>query len=65
MSNKKIRIIDQTPPPDRYGRGWHTLGLSESFTSKPVGVNAFGTKLVVFRNSKGEALALQAASPHM
>ncbi len=65
MRNKKIRIIDQTPPPDRYGRGWHTLGLSESFTSKPVGVNAFGTKLVVFRNSKGEALALQAACPHM
>ena len=65
MENQPIRIIDQTPPPERFARGWHTLGLSKSFSDKPVGVNAFGKKLVVFRNSAGKAIALQAACPHM
>jgi len=65
MEKQNIRIIDQTPPPERFARGWHTLGLSKSFGDKPIGVNAFGKKLVVFRDSAGKAIALQAACPHM
>ena len=35
MNTIPVRQIDQTPPPDRYARGWHCLGLSASFRDKP------------------------------
>ena len=35
MNSIPLRQIDQTPPPDRYARGWHCLGLSTSFDDKP------------------------------
>ena len=35
MNSIPLRQIDQTPPPDRYARGWHCLGLSASFKDKP------------------------------
>ena len=47
MSNIPIRSIDQTPPPDRFARGWHCLGLSKDFTDSPTSIDAFGTKIVV------------------
>ena len=51
MNTIPVRQIDQTPPPDRYARGWHCLGLSASFKDKPKAIMAFGTRIVVFRNS--------------
>ena len=65
MNTIPVRQIDQTPPPDRYARGWHCLGLSASFRDKPKAIMAFGTRIVVFRNSKGDAVVLEATCPHM
>ncbi len=40
----------------RFARGWHCLGLAESFRDgEPHGIDAFGTKLVVFADSDGAA----------
>ena len=65
MNKVPVRQIDQSPPPDRFARGWHCLGLSETFKDKPLAITAFGTRIVVFRNTSGEAIALQATCPHM
>ena len=65
MNSIPVRQIDQTPPPDRYARGWHCLGLSATFKDEPVAVKAFGTRIVVFRDSSGEAVVLEATCPHM
>ncbi|SVC80726.1 uncharacterized protein METZ01_LOCUS333580, partial [marine metagenome] len=54
MNEIPVRRIDQTPAPERFARGWHCLGLSKEFSNTPKSINAFGTKLVVFRDSKGE-----------
>jgi 3-ketosteroid 9alpha-monooxygenase subunit A len=43
------RLIDPGLPPTRYARGWHCLGLADSFRDgKPLTVQAFGTMLVVW-----------------
>ena len=65
MNSIPVRHIDQTPPPDRYARGWHCLGLSNTFREEPVAVLAFGTRIVVFRDSSGQAVVLEATCPHM
>ena len=65
MNTIPLRKIDQTPPPDRYARGWHCLGLSSTFKDKPKAITAFGTRIVVFRNSLGNAVVLEATCPHM
>jgi len=49
-----VRGIIAGPPPARFARGWHCLGLAESFREPgPHAVEAFGTKLVVFAVSRG------------
>ena len=65
MNEIPIRQIDRSPPPDRYARGWHCLGLSSTFKDKPIAITAFGTRIVVFRNSNGDAVVLEATCPHM
>ena len=59
MNSIPVRQIDQTPPPDRYARGWHCLGLSSTFKDKPIAITAFGTRIVVFRNSADQAVVLE------
>ncbi|QNS02777.1 Rieske 2Fe-2S domain-containing protein [Streptomyces xanthii] len=52
--------------PDRFARGWHCLGLADSFKDgKPHQIEAFGTKLVVFQGESGELHVLNAYCPHM
>ncbi|MTE17541.1 Rieske 2Fe-2S domain-containing protein [Nocardia sp. CT2-14] len=52
--------------PSRYARGWHCLGLAETFRDgKPHSVNAFGTKLVVWADSTGELKVLDAYCRHL
>ena len=65
MNDIPVRVIDSTPAPERFARGWHCLGQSKEFTDSPKRIEAFDSKLVVFRDSKGEAIAIQAACPHM
>ena len=49
-----IREIDTGSPMQRFARGWHCLGLAEEFADgKPRGIEAFGTKLVVFSDAAG------------
>ncbi len=49
----------------RYARGWHMIGASSDYTNKPVALNYFGTKIVVYRGEDGELHALDAYCPHM
>ncbi len=61
-----VRNIDVGTPPTRFARGWHCLGLAESFKDgQPHAVEAFGTKLVVFQDEDGELNALDAYCRHM
>ncbi|WP_455567587.1 hypothetical protein [Streptomyces aureus] len=47
---QEVRVIEAAAPPARYARGWHCLGLAAAFRDgAPHEVEAFGTKLVVFR----------------
>ncbi|MBO9520911.1 MAG: aromatic ring-hydroxylating dioxygenase subunit alpha [Nocardioidaceae bacterium] len=60
------RALDQGIPPARYARGWHCLGLAESFRDgKPHAIRAFGGKLVVWQDSKGELNVLDGYCRHM
>ncbi|MGB3473412.1 MAG: Rieske 2Fe-2S domain-containing protein [Mycobacterium sp.] len=66
MSDCAIRALDHGTPKNRYARGWHCLGLAETFRDgKPHGINAFGMKLVVFADSHGEVHVLDAYCRHM
>ncbi|WP_305092984.1 Rieske 2Fe-2S domain-containing protein [Prescottella sp. R16] len=62
----EVREIVAGASPTRFARGWHCLGLSESFKDgKPHSIEAFGTKLVVFADSKGDLKILDAYCRHM
>ncbi len=62
----EVRTIDAGAPPARFARGWHCLGLAETFRDgKPHAVNAFGTKLVVFAGEDGKLNVLDAYCRHM
>lgn len=61
-----VRTIDVGVPPTRFARGWHCLGLADSFRDgRPHAIEAFGTKLVVFADSHGELKVLDAYCRHM
>ncbi|ALO13260.1 dioxygenase Rieske iron-sulfur component [Streptomyces venezuelae] len=65
--NDEVRVIEAGNVPARFARGWHCLGLADSFKDgKPHEIEAFGTKLVVFRGEDDEQLhVLNAYCPHM
>ena len=50
------RVIDRGTPPERFARGWHCLGLADTFRDgKPHSVEAFDTKLVVWSERRRRA----------
>ncbi|GAA3170098.1 hypothetical protein GCM10020255_058300 [Rhodococcus baikonurensis] len=50
----------------RFARGWHCLGLSKTYRDgQPHQIEAFGTSLVVFADSKGDIKILDAYCRHM
>ncbi len=60
------RALDHGTPPERFARGWHCLGLASAFADgRPHGVEAFGGKLVVWQDSRGEINALDGYCRHM
>ena len=62
----EVREIDAGTPITRFARGWHCLGLAESFRDgEPHGINAFGTRLVVFADPDGEIHVLDGYCRHM
>ncbi|HVV10126.1 Rieske 2Fe-2S domain-containing protein [Amycolatopsis sp.] len=62
----EIRTIDAGAPPERFARGWHCLGLADTFKDgKPHAINAFGTKLAVFQGADGKLSVLDGYCRHM
>ena len=60
------RLLDKGLAPERFARGWHCLGLAESFRDgKPHAIEAFGTKLVVWADRQGELHVLDGYCRHM
>lgn len=58
--------IEADPPPSRFARGWHCLGLAESFRDGQVhGMDIFGTRIVIFQGEDGQLNVLNAWCPHM
>ena len=61
-----VRTIDAGLPPERFARGWHCLGLAETFRDgKPHAIEAFGTKLVVFAGADRTLNVLDGYCRHM
>lgn len=67
QSDPEIREIEAESAPARFARGWHCLGLLRDFADgNPHTVEAFGTKLVVFRGESGGKInILDAYCRHM
>ncbi|MEV0354901.1 Rieske 2Fe-2S domain-containing protein [Nocardia sp. NPDC050697] len=66
QQDPEIRTIEAVAAPARFARGWHCLGLVRDFADgKPHAVQAFGTKLVVFRGENGTLNVLDAFCRHM
>ena len=62
----ETRQLDHGTPPERFARGWHCLGLAETFRDgKPHGIDAFGGKVVVWQDSAGEINVLDGYCRHM
>lgn len=62
---RKPYIIQAEEVPERYGRGWYTLGLAKDFDEKPVRFDYFGQSIVAFRGESGDIHVLDAFCPHM
>ena len=61
-----VRHIDTGQEMTRFARGWHCLGLAESFRDgRPHGIDAFGTMLVVFADSDDHIHVLDGYCRHM
>lgn len=61
-----VRTIEAGTPPERFARGWHLLGLTRDLADgTPHGIEAFGTKLVVWQTGGGEFKVLDAYCRHM
>lgn len=62
----EARSLDQGIAPSRYARGWHCLGLADTFRDgKPHAIRAFGGKLVVWQDTAGELNVLDGYCRHM
>ena len=61
-----IHNIEAVPPPARYARGWHCLGMASDYMDgKPHSLDIFGTRLVVFQGEDKQIRILNAYCPHM
>jgi 3-ketosteroid 9alpha-monooxygenase subunit A len=65
MAQLQVAKIEAAVLPERYARGWHCLGLASDYTSKPVALNYFGTKLAAYRGEDGQVHILDGYCPHM
>jgi 3-ketosteroid 9alpha-monooxygenase subunit A len=58
--------IQAKPPPERYARGWHCLGLASEYKDgKPHSLRMFGTRLVAFQGEDQQVRIINAWCPHM
>ncbi len=62
----EARALDRGVAPTRFARGWHCLGVAESFRDgEPHAVPAFGGKLVVWADTHGDLKVLDGYCRHM
>lgn len=62
----RVRMIESSPLPQRFARGWHCLGPASAFKDgRPHAIEAFGTRLVVFQGAGGALHVLDAYCRHM
>lgn len=62
----EIRSIEAGSAPTRFARGWHCVGLASAYRDgKPHGLEAFGTKIVIWAGADGELHALDGYCRHM
>ena len=62
----EIRSIEAGTAPARFARGWHCVGLASAYRDgKPHGLEAFGTKIVIWAGADGELQALDGYCRHM
>ena len=62
----EVRTIEAGTAPERFARGWHLLGLTREFADgNPHGIEAFGTKLVIWQGADGSLKVLDAYCRHM
>ncbi len=65
-STTAARALDSGAVPDRFARGWHCFGPAESFRDgQPHSIEAFGGKLVVWADAKGDLHVLDGYCRHM
>jgi 3-ketosteroid 9alpha-monooxygenase subunit A len=66
MSETAVRMIEAGTAPERFARGWHCLGLVRDFNDgQPHGLEAFGSKLVIWLGASGELHVLDSYCRHM
>ena len=66
VASAPMHTIESVPPPERYARGWHCLGLAADYKDgKPHSLDIFGTRLVCFQGEDGQIRILNAYCPHM
>lgn len=66
MTEAPARALDHGGVPQRFARGWHCLGLAETFRDgKPHAVQGFGGKMVVWQDSDGNLAAVDGYCRHM
>ena len=66
QTTDEVRTIETEAVPNRFARGWHCIGLERGFRDgKPHTVTAFGRKLVVWADSRGDLKVLDAYCRHM
>ncbi|TAL19998.1 MAG: 3-ketosteroid-9-alpha-hydroxylase subunit A [Frankiales bacterium] len=62
----EIRSIEAGSAPARFARGWHCVGLASAYRDgKPHGLEAFGTKIVIWAGADGALHALDGYCRHM
>ena len=60
-----VRMIEASAASERFARGWHLLGLTREYDDGvPHSVEAFGTKLVIWKSASGEVNVLDAYCRH-
>lgn len=63
---EEIRSIDAGAAPTRFARGWHCVGLAARYRDgRPHGLEAFGTKIVLWAGADGALHALDGYCRHM
>ncbi|MGB6245110.1 Rieske 2Fe-2S domain-containing protein [Gordonia sp. (in: high G+C Gram-positive bacteria)] len=66
VDTDEVREIENGTNPERFARGWHCLGLADSFRDgKPHGIHVFGGKLVIWADSAGKLNVLDSYCRHM